>query len=127
MKTLSFIETGRYNNRPVLIDFNKQTVDTIDSIRCGISDCYIVPEDLEVRYKKDGKYIVTKASKGDVIVTFYREEWVINPVVVVKNKEWKENILAYIKREEARKNDAVIDATYSICRNSCDCDCCECK
>ena len=127
MKTLSFIETGRYNNRPVLIDFNKQTVDTIDSIRCGISDCYIVPEDLEVRYKKDGKYIVTKASKGDVIVTFYREEWVINPVVVVKNKEWKENILAYIKREEARKNDAVIDATYSICRKSCDCDCCECK
>ena len=127
MKTLSFIETGRYNNRPVLIDFNKQTVDMIDSIRCGISDCYIVPEDLEVRYKKDGKYIVTKASKGDVIVTFYREEWVINPVVVVKNKEWKENILAYIKREEARKNDAVIDATYSICRNSCSCDCCEYK
>ena len=127
MKTLSFIETGRYNNRPVLIDFNKQTVDMIDSIRCGISDCYIVPEDLEVRYKKDGKYIVTKASKGDVIVTFYREEWVINPVVVVKNNEWKENILAYIKREEARKNDAVIDATYSICRKSCDCDCCECK
>ena len=99
----------------------------IDSIRCGISDCYIVPEDLEVRYKKDGKYIVTKASKGDVIVTFYREEWVINPVVVVKNNEWKENILAYIKREEVRKNDAVIDATYSICRKSCDCDCCECK
>lgn len=121
MKTLSFIETGRYNNRPVLIDFNKQTVDMIDSIRCGISDCYIVPEDLEVRYKKDGKYIVTKASKGDVIVTFYREEWVINPVVVVKNKEWKENILAYIKREEARKNDAVIDATYSICKEPCEC------
>lgn len=124
MKTLSFIETGRYDNRPVLIDFNKQTVDMIDSIRCGISDCYIVPEDLEVRYKKDGKYIVTKASKGDVIVTFYREEWVINPVVVVKNKEWKENILAYIKREEARKNDAVIDATYSICKEPCEC--CEC-
>lgn len=121
MKTLSFIETGIYNNRPVLIDFNKQTVDMIDSIRCGISDCYIVPEDLEVRYKKDGKYIVTKASKGDVIVTFYREEWVINPVVVVKNKEWKENILAYIKREEARKNDAVIDATYSICKEPCEC------
>ena len=121
MKTLSFIETGRYDNRPVLIDFNKQTVDMIDSIRCGISDCYIVPEDLEVRYKKDGKYIVTKASKGDVIVTFYREEWVINPVVVVKNKEWKENILAYIKRDEARKNDAVIDATYSICKEQCDC------
>lgn len=124
MKTLSFIKTGRYDNRPVLIDFNKQTVDMIDSIRCGISDCYIVPEDLEVRYKKDGKYIVTKASKGDVIVTFYREEWVINPVVVVKNKEWKENILAYIKREEARKNDAVIDATYSICKEPCEC--CEC-
>lgn len=124
MKTLSFIETGRYNNRPVLIDFNKQTVDMIDSIRCGISDCYIVPEDLEVRYKKDGKYIVTKASKGDIIVTFYREEWVINPVVVVKNKEWKENVLAYIKREEARKNDAVIDATYSICKEPCEC--CKC-
>lgn len=121
MKTLSFIGTGRYFNRPVLIDFNKQTVETIDSTRCGMNECYIVPEDLEVRYKKDGKYIVTKASKGDIIVTFYREEWIINPVIVVKNKEWKENILAYIKREEARKNNAMIDAAYSICKESCEC------
>lgn len=123
MKTLSFIGTGRYNNRPVLIDFNKQTVDMIDSIRCSINDCYIVPEDLEVRYKKDGKYIVTKASKGDIIVTFYREEWVINPVIVVKNKEWKENILAYIKRQEAQKSAELVEANYCSCCDKCDCAC----
>lgn len=123
MKTLSFIGTGRYLNRPVLIDFNKQTVETIDSTRCGMNECYIVPEDLEVRYKKDGKYIVTKASKGDIIVTFYREEWIINPVIVVKNKEWKENILAYIKRQEARKSAELVEANYSSCCDKCNFDC----
>lgn len=123
MKTLSFIGTGRYFNRPVLIDFNKQTVETIDSTRCGMNECYIVPEDLEVRYKKDGKYIVTKANKGDIIVTFYREEWIINPVIVVKNKEWKENILAYIKRQEARKSAELVEANYSSCCDKCNCDC----
>lgn len=127
MKTLSFIGTGRYTKRPVCIDFNKQTVETIAPFRCGIDECYIAPEDMEIRYKKNGKDVVLKADKGDVIVKFYDEDWIIYPVVVIKNKDWKENVLAYIKREEAKKNDAVIDATYSICRESCDCDCCECK
>lgn len=125
MKTLSFIGTGKYAKRPVFIDFNKQTVETIAPFRCGIDECYIAPEDMEIRYKKNGKEVVLKADKGDIIVTFYDEDWIIYPVVVIKNKDWKENVLAYIKREEAKKNAALVDATYSICRNSCDC--CECK
>ena len=123
MKTLSFIGTGRYAKRPVFIDFNKQTVETIDPFKCSIDSCYIAPEDMEIRYKKNGKDVVLKADKGDIIVTFYDEDWIIYPVVVVKNKDWKENVLPYIKREEAKKNNAMIDATYSICRKSCSCDC----
>ena len=121
MKTLSFIGTGKYVKRPVFIDFNKQTVETISPIRCCIDACYIAPEDMEIRYKKNGKYVVLKADKGDIIVTFYDEDWIIYPVVVVKNKDWKENVLAYIKREETKKNNAIIDAAYSICKESCEC------
>lgn len=127
MKTLSFIGTGKYVKRPVFIDFNKQTVETIAPFKCSVDSCYIAPEDMEIRYKKNGKDVVLKADKGDIIVTFYDEDWIIYPVVVVKNKDWKENVLAYIKREEAKKNNAMIDATYSICKKSCSCDCCECE
>lgn len=127
MKTLSFIGTGKYAKRPVFIDFNKQTVETITPFRCSVDECYIAPEDMEIRYKKNGKDVVLKADKGDIIVTFYTEDWIIYPVVVIKNKDWKENVLAYIKREEAKKNNAVIDAAYSICKKSCSCDCDACE
>jgi len=121
MKTLSFIGTGKYAKRPVFIDFNKQTVETISPFRYCIDECYIAPEDMEIRYKKNGKDVVLKADKGDIIMTFYGEDWIIYPVVVVKNKDWKENVLAYIKREEAKKNNAMIDAAYSVCKESCEC------
>lgn len=120
MKTLSFIGTGRYSKYPVFIDFNKQTIDTIKPFRGSINDCYIAPEDLEIRYRKNGKDVVLKADKGDIIVTFYDEEWVTYPVVVIKNKDWKENVLNFIKKQEAKKSDDLVEATYSICRESCD-------
>lgn len=121
MKTLSFIGTGRYAKRPVFVDFNKQTIDTITPFRCGIDECYIAPEDLEIRYRKNGKDIVLKADKGDIIMTFYDEDWITYPVVVIKNRDWKENVLNYIKKQEAKKSADLVEASYSpICKESCD-------
>lgn len=121
MKTLSFIGTGRYAKRPVFVDFNKQTIETITPLRCSIDDCYIAPEDLEIRYRKNGKDVVLKADKGDIIMTFYDEDWITYPVVVIKNRDWKENILNYIKKQEAKKSADLVEAAYSpICKESCD-------
>lgn len=124
MKTLNFVGTGVYAQKPVLIDFEKHTVDTLDACRAAINDIYIAPEDIEIRYKKNGRDVVIKAETGDIIITFYREDWIAYPVVVVKNKDWKTNVLNHIKKNEAKKSNDFVDAKYSdqcetcsICQN----------
>ena len=122
MKTLNFVSTGTYSKKPVLIDFEKHTVDSIDTCRTSIDEVYVAPEDIEIRYKKGGRDVVIKAEKGDIIITFYREDWITYPVVVVKNKDWKTNILNWIKKNEARKSNDFVDAKYAECES---CVCCK--
>lgn len=119
MKTLVFVTHGRYRKNPTIIDFDKHTVNALETCRSGIDDIYIAPEDLEVRFKKDGKDTIIKANKGDVIITFYHEDWVKNPVIVVKNSDWKENIIEHAKQMEADKAKSLIQATFSDCGDCC--------
>ena len=119
MKTLVFVTHGRYRKNPTIIDFDKHTVNALETLRSGIDDIYIAPEDLEVRFKKDGKDTIIKANKGDVIITFYPEDWVKNPVIVVKNSDWKENIIEHSKQIEADKAKDLIQATFSKCEDCC--------
>lgn len=124
MKTLVFVTHGRYRKNPTIIDFDKHTVDALDTCRTGIDDIYVAPEDLEVRFKKNGKDTIIKANKGDVIITFYPEDWIKNPVVVVKNSDWKENIIEGLKKKEAEKAKDLIQASFTSCG---DCEsCCGC-
>lgn len=121
MKTLVFnLQRGRYYRNPILVDFDKHETESVDRGFCGFDDIYIASEDMEIRYKDpNGNTIVKKADKGDIIVVFYVESFIKNPIVVVKNKEWKENILGHIKEFEANKTKNLIDAHYSD-----DCDSC---
>lgn len=124
MKTLIFVTQGRYRRNPTIIDFDKHTVDSLETCRSGIDDIYIAPEDLEVRFKKDGKDTIIKANKGDVIITFYPEDWVKNPVIVVKNSDWKENVIEYAKQIEANKAKDLIQAAFDKCEDCCpSCEC----
>ena len=123
MKTLVFVTHGRYHKNPTIIDFDKHAVNALETLRSGIDDIYIAPEDLEVRFKKDGKDTIIKANKGDIIITFYPEDWVKNPVIVVKNYDWKENIIEHAKQMEANKAKDLVQSTFSDC-NSCCTDCC---
>lgn len=127
MKTLNFIGTGIYAQKPILVDFEKHTVDSLDACRMAVNDIYIAPEDVEIRYKKDGRDVVIKAEKGDIIVTFYREEWIVYPVAVIKNKDWKANVLGWIKKNEAKKSNDFVDAKYDACDSCETCSICKCK
>lgn len=115
MKTLIFnLRNSRYYRDPMLVDFDKHEAESIDRSYCGFDDIYIASEDIEVRYKDiKGNTIVKKADKGDIIVVFYVESFIKNPIIVVKNKEWKENILGRIKELEAEKVKNLVDAHYS--------------
>ena len=124
MKTLVFVTHGRYRRNPAIIDFDKHTVDALETYRSRIDDIYVAPEDLEVRFKKDGKDTIIKANKGDVIITFYSEDWIKNPVIVVKNSDWKENIIEHSKQIEADKAKSLVQAAFNKCEDCCSS--CEC-
>ena len=119
MKTLIFVTHGRYHKNPTVIDFDKHTANALETCRSGIDDIYIAPEDLEIRFKKDKKDTIIKANKGDVIITFYPEDWIKNPVIVVKNSDWKENIIEHAKQMEANKVKDLIQSTFSDCEACC--------
>lgn len=121
MKTLVFLGTGRYTKTPVLVDYDKNTIESYERIRSAIDEIYIAKEDMLVGYKKNGKDITVKANKGDIIIAFYDEDFIEYPVVVVKNADWKANMVSYLKKLEAEKSKNLVQAQYSDCEP---CECC---
>lgn len=115
MKTLTFLVTGRYAKTPVLVDYAKNTIEPYERIRSSIDEIYIAKEDMLVSYKKNGKNVTVKADKGDIIISFYNEDHIEYPVVVIKNADWKANMVSYLKKQEAEKSKDLIQAQYSNC------------
>nr|DAH40523.1 MAG TPA: hypothetical protein [Caudoviricetes sp.] len=102
MKTLNFIyDQYRSFGKPVIVDFNKNDVEPLDNIPLNINYLFVAPEDIEVRYKVGTKTHVLNANKGDIIVSFYKDDCIKNPIIVVKNKEWKANIASTLAEEAA--------------------------
>lgn len=120
MKTLVFLGTGRYAKTPVLVDYANNTIESYERTRSAINDIYVAKEDILVGYKKNGKDVTVKANKGDIIVTFYNEDFIEYPVVVVKNADWKANMLSYFKKQEAEKAKDLVQAQYTDCEKCCD-------
>ena len=94
MKTIIFPNNGpnRYMSGPVLMNVNTMDVKDMESHCTNIDSIYVAPEDCEVRYYKDNKPILLKASKGDLIITFYKRDYIKHYVIVIKNNEFKENL-----------------------------------
>ena len=120
MKTLVFLGTGRYAKTPVLVDYANNTIESYERTRSAIDDIYVAKEDILVGYKKNGKDVTVKANKGDIIVMFYNEDFIEYPVVVVKNADWKANMLSYFKKQEAEKAKNLVQAQFTDCESSCD-------
>lgn len=120
MKTLVFLGTGRYAKTPVLVDYANNTIESYERTRSAIDDIYVAKEDILVGYKKNGKDVTVKANKGDIIVTFYNEDFIEYPVVVVKNADWKANMISYFKKQEAEKAKNLVQAEYIDCEKCCD-------
>ena len=115
MKTLVFLGTGRYTKTPVLVDYANNTIESYERIRSAIDNVYVAKEDMLVGYKKNGKDVTVKANKGDIIITFYSEDFIEYPIVVVKNADWKANMVSYFKKQEAEKAKDLVQAQYSDC------------
>lgn len=109
-----FLKSGV--SQMVAFDPETETIDAVDYLRTNIDWAYYVPEDGVLTM--DGTEKAVK--KGDIVLKFYpTREFSTNPCVVVRNKEWKQNINAerdYIAKRKAEK-------TSEPCCD--DCKCCE--
>lgn len=119
MKTLNFISNDRSRSfgKPVIVDFNKNDVKQLNNVTSYIDYIFVAPEDIEVRYKRGTKTHVLNANKGDIIISFYKDDYIENQVIVVKNKEWKANVVSILAEESANlaRNQKIV----SMCCDDC--------
>lgn len=111
----------------VIVDHSTNTVKGLKPIRSDIDRIYSAPEDMQICYTNNNNERVTlEAKKGDIIVTFYDYDYIVNKVVVVKNTKWKENLISKQCDEENQQNKLVkmsfLRSRRDICEN---CDECE--
>lgn len=122
MKTLNFIyDHYRSFGKPVIVDFNKNDVNSLDNIPLNVDYLFVAPEDIEVRYKVGTETRVLNANKGDIIVSFYKDDCIKNPIIVVKNKEWKANVASMFAEEAAIQ--AKNETMANMCCGDCECNC----
>lgn len=111
----------------VIVDHSTNTVKGLKPIRSDIDRIYSAPEDMQICYTNNNNERVTlEAKKGDIIVTFYDYDYIVNKVVVVKNTKWKENLISKQCDEENQQNKLIkmsfLRSRRDICEN---CDECE--
>ena len=131
MKTLYFTQRKgcAYYANPILVDTVNNKFSIKESMPDSINDMYIADEPVEIRYEHNGKTYLKKADKGDIIISFYtRSDYDRTPIIVVKNDDWKNNIVNQLAASEANKAKDTLKASYDTklsecngCCNNCDC------
>ena len=121
MKTF-YITNGA---KAVVIDSERNEASDPKTLFTHIRDMFVAEEPLEIRSTtKNGKQVITKAEKGDIILTFYShsldEDGISRDPIVIKNAEWKKRVREEIAKEAARKEEFRVKANLS-----CDDECCE--
>lgn len=124
MKSIHIVSNVR---DAVIVDHSTNTVKGLKPLRSDIDRVYSAPEDMQICYTNNNNERVTlEAKKGDIIVTFYDYDYIVNKVVVVKNTKWKENLISKQCDEENQQNKLVkmsfLRNRRDICEN---CDECE--
>lgn len=124
MKSIHIVKDVR---DAVIVDHSTNTVKGLKPVRCDIDRVYSAPEDMQICYTNNNNERVTlEAKKGDIIVTFYDYDYIVNKVVVVKNTKWKENLISKQCDEENQQNKLIKMSFLRSRRDICeDCDECE--
>ena len=91
-----------------------------DSERQGVNSIYMAKEDCTVTYRDQ----VEQANTGDIIITFYEDQFP-KKMIVVKSEDWKNNLDAYNKIQQEKKEQWAKEAKdFSFLEeNKCNCEC----
>lgn len=108
------------DNTSSLFKFDTETeqIENLPAEREAIRSITLVDKP-GVLVEKDNEIPV---KSGDLIIRFY-ESYFNKPIIVVKSKDWKNNLNAYNKRiEEDRKKYELNKVAECGCCESCDCE-----
>ena len=118
MKTL-YITRG--NN--IAVDTENNTVERLTCARVAIDDLFRVKEPMHVVYQRGEYKRELDVEPGDLIITFYDNEF-LHQIIVVKNSDWAETLDAYEKAEEKRKEEWAANELKKLAESCGDCGCC---
>lgn len=96
------MKTLYISRRNILIDSENNSCDSIPSSRAGIEDIYLAKEPMRVVYGLGNCHKEADVEAGDIIVTFYVDDFKTK-MIVVKNEEWADIILDYEKKQQEEK------------------------
>ena len=112
MNTLYISRTGR-----IMLDKNNNPK-PFDRSRASIDDVFFIKEDTKVVFDRGEYKAELEAKAGDIVVTFYEEQFP-NKVIVVNNEQWKENLEAYEVWEQDAKLKWAEKKSDPCCENCC--------
>lgn len=122
MKTLYIDNTsGRYSSCSAYIVDAQNNIKKYDDFSSNIKRMFVADDDMEIRtIPTKRNQTVFKASKGDIILTFYNQD--SDKIAIVKNKEWKDMIADELANRAEKQARLETKAKYSDCG-----DCNECE
>ena len=112
MNTLYISRTGR-----IMLDENNNPK-PFDRSRASIDDIFFIKEDTKVVFDRGEYKAELEAKAGDIVVTFYEEQFP-NRVIVVNSEQWKENLETYEAWEQKRKEEWAEKKSDPCCENCC--------
>lgn len=123
MKSIHIVPKVR---NAVVVDHSTNVVKRLEPLRFDIDSIYTAPEDMQVCYtNNNNQHITLEAKKGDIIITFYNYDYIVNNVIVVKNNKWKENLINQQCDIDNRQNRSVkfseLSDTHVVCKDCEDC------
>lgn len=112
MNTLYITATGKVllNEQGDILPFDTD----IESIR----SLSLLTEDTKVIYKCGEIDDVIEAKAGDIVITFFNQDFP-HPAIVVHNDMWKENLEDYRDKEQKRKEEWAAKRAESPCCDGC--------
>ena len=122
MKTLYIDNTsGRYSSCSAYIVDAQNNIKKYDDFSPNIKRMFVADDDMEIRtIPTKRNQTVFKASKGDIILTFYNQD--SDKIAIVKNKEWKDMIADELANRAEKQARLETKAKYSDCG-----DCIKCE
>ena len=102
-----------YFGEAVMCENEVGSIDTLPNETHGIDTIRVAPDDVEIVYKTNGVEKRITAEKDDLIIAFYDNKYIKNRIVIVKSKEWLENIQSWHKLHDKQIADLETEACES--------------